>query len=264
MKDIQNQRDERQLPIDMVGVKGIRYPITLLDKQKKEQHTIATINMFVDLPHHFKGTHMSRFIEILHARRKEIHIDRLPEMLTEMRATFDAGAAHIAMAFPYFIEKPAPVTGIAGLMDYECTFEASSSFKGEDSLLGVEVPVMTLCPCSKAISDYGAHNQRGIVSLQIRYSGMVWIEELIAAVEGCASSPIYSLLKRPDEKHITEASYNNPKFVEDVVREVAQAMNGNGRVTWYRVSAENFESIHNHSAYAFIEKDKLARQVGLA
>ncbi|MBI4212355.1 MAG: GTP cyclohydrolase I FolE2 [Deltaproteobacteria bacterium] len=256
MKDVQNEKDERNIAIDKVGVRGIRYPITVLDRMDKEQHTIADINMYVDLPHHFRGTHMSRFIEILNEHRKNIHIDRLAAILKQMRETFDAGSAHIEMKFPYFISKPAPVSKAEGMMDYECTFEAVSGKDGDDAILGIKVPVMTLCPCSKEISREGAHNQRGMVSLQIRYSQMVWIEELIDIVEACASSPIYSLLKRPDEKHVTEHSYANPKFVEDVVREVAVAMNAHPKITWYRVEAENFESIHNHNAYAALEKKK--------
>lgn len=258
MKDVQNQYDDRQIPIEKVGVKDIHYPITLLDKHNKEQHTIATINMYVSLPHQYKGTHMSRFIEILNEHRKDIHILKLPMILQQMRESFDAARADIEMRFPYFIAKRAPVSGATGLMDYQCTFEAISSQVGEDCILGVTVPVMTLCPCSKEISRFGAHNQRGIVTLDIRYQRMVWIEDLIAAVEACASSPIYSVLKRPDEKHITEHSYQNPKFVEDVVRDVALAMNDDPAIRWYRVSAENFESIHNHSAYALIEKSKAA------
>ncbi|OGQ22017.1 MAG: GTP cyclohydrolase [Deltaproteobacteria bacterium RIFCSPLOWO2_02_FULL_44_10] len=256
MKDVQNQRDDRQIPIDKVGVKGIRYPISLLDKHEKEQHTIASINMYVDLPHHFKGTHMSRFIEILNEYRREIHIDRLPEILAQMRKSFDASSAHIEIRFPYFIAKSAPVTKSIGMIDYECFFTASSTYQNDDSILGVNVPIMTLCPCSKEISEYGAHNQRGIVSLEVRQKKMIWIEDLIEIVEKAASSPIYSLLKRPDEKFVTEQSYNNPKFVEDVVRDIALTMNEHDNVSWYRISAENFESIHNHSAYAFVEKDK--------
>ncbi|MBI4126416.1 MAG: GTP cyclohydrolase I FolE2 [Deltaproteobacteria bacterium] len=256
MKDVQSSPDHRNIPIDHVGVKGIRYPITVLDKHEREQHTTASIDMFVDLPHQFRGTHMSRFIEILNEHRKEIHIRRLPMILRAIRESFDASSAHIELRFPYFIEKAAPVTATTGLMEYECCFRAASGQQGDDALVGVKVPVMTLCPCSKEISDYGAHNQRGVVSLDVRYRKMVWIEDLITTVEACASSPIYSLLKRPDEKFVTEASYNNPKFVEDVVRDVAVAMNANDRISWFRVSTENFESIHNHSAYACIEQQK--------
>ncbi len=256
MKDVQSSPDHRNLPIDMVGVKGLRYPIVVLDKNDREQHTVASIDMYVDLPHHFRGTHMSRFIEILNEHHKAVHITRLASMLTAMRSSFDASAAHLEVRFPYFIAKRAPVTGAMGLMDYECTFQAISSQKGDDAVVGIKVPVMTLCPCSKEISDHGAHNQRGVVSLDVRYRKMIWIEDLIATVESCASSPIYAILKRPDEKHVTEASYQNPKFVEDVVRDVSMAMNANNRVSWFRVSAENFESIHNHSAYALIEQTK--------
>ena len=259
MKDIQTQLDTRKIPIDKVGVKDIRYPITVLDRRDKEQHTTASINMYVNLPHQFKGTHMSRFVEILNEHHKSIHVEQTQKILQQMRLAFDAQSAHIEMLFPYFIEKKAPVSGIPGLMEYQCSFEAVSSFDGDDFVMGIVVPVMTLCPCSKEISDYGAHNQRGNITLKIRSTEMIWLEELIETVESCASAPVYSLLKRPDEKFITEQSYDNPKFVEDVVRDVAVAMNKDKRVSWYKISTENFESIHNHSAYAYVEKNKLSQ-----
>lgn len=256
MKDVQSQKDERQIPIQKVGIKDIRYPITVLDQKNKEQHTVANINMYVDLPHHFKGTHMSRFVEILNEHHKAIHIDELSLILQRMRDVFEAKSAHLEMSFAYFIEKKAPVTEKVGLMEYQCHFLAASSAEQESIVLGVEVPLMTLCPCSKEISDFGAHNQRGVVKLKVLSNEMIWLEDLIAKVETCGSAPVYSVLKRPDEKFVTEQSYQNPKFVEDVVRDVAVAMNADPRVQWYQVSAENFESIHNHSAYAFIENSK--------
>ena len=252
MKDVQNQIDERKIPINQVGVKDIRYPIIVADKKNRTQATTASFNMYVDLPHQFKGTHMSRFIEILNKHHKNIHIDQVENILVDMRNSFDAQSAHVEMRFPYFIEKEAPVSKKTGLMEYQCSFEAISNQDGDDFVMGIEVPIMTLCPCSKEISDFGAHNQRGIVSLKIRSSEMIWLEDLIESVEACASAPVYSVLKRPDEKFVTEQSYNNPKFVEDVVRDVALALNKNKQITWYELSVENFESIHNHSAYAYI------------
>lgn len=254
MKDVQNQADQRNIAIDKVGVKDISYPITLLDRAQKEQKTIARVNMYVDLPHHFKGTHMSRFVEILNAHHNNIHVDHMTNITHEMRECFDAKSAHIKMSFPYFLSKKAPVSGLPGMMEYQCFFEAVSNHDGDEVMMGIEVPVMTLCPCSKEISEFGAHNQRGIISIQIKTEAMIWLEDLIAIAEQAGSSPLYSVLKRPDEKFVTEASYKNPKFVEDVVRDVAVALNKRNEITWYQVSAENFESIHNHSAYAFIEK----------
>jgi len=254
MKDVQSQPDLRQIPIHKVGIKDIRYPITVLDQKNKLQNTVASINMYVDLPHHFKGTHMSRFVEILNEHHSAIHIDELGIILQRMRDSFEAECAHVEMSFPYFIEKNAPVSGKTGLMEYQCQFWAASNASGQEIIMGIEVPLMTLCPCSKEISDFGAHNQRGVVKLKIKTREMIWLEELIRKVESCGSAPVYSVLKRPDEKFVTEQSYHNPKFVEDVVRDVALSMNNDPRIEWYQASAENFESIHNHSAYAFVEK----------
>ena len=254
MKDIHNETDMRSIPIDKVGIKGIRYPIVILDKADKQQHTIATINMFVDLPHNFKGTHMSRFVEILNKYRKKVHITTFPAILSKMLEVFSAKVAHLELQFPYFIEKKAPVSGALGLMEYECFFHGSIGPGAlKDFVLGVKVPVMTLCPCSKAISSKGAHNQRGTATVSVRYEKMLWIEDLVSMIEECGSSPVYSVLKRPDEKYVTERAFENPKFVEDVVRDAAVRLNEHPCVSWYKVEAENAESIHNHNAYASIE-----------
>lgn len=259
MPDMQTSRDTRNIPIDKVGVKDITYPIVVMDKQKKFQHTVARINMYVDLPHHFKGTHMSRFVEILNTYREEIALDKLETILAEMKKKLGATTAHLEMEFPYFIEKRAPVSKARGLMEYTCSFTASlaDSF---DFVLGIRIPVTSLCPCSKELSAYGAHNQRSLITIRVRYHEFVWIEDLVEAVEECGSSPVYSLLKRVDEKYVTEKAYENPKFVEDIVREVTERFLAMANISWFSVEAENFESIHKHSAYASIERDK--RQAG--
>ena len=254
LRDVQSEPDLRNIAIDKVGVKDIRYPIAVRDKQRERQHTIASVNMYVDLPHHFKGTHMSRFVEILNEHRGEITVESFPEILKTMKARFEARTAHLEVEFPYFIEKAAPVSGARGLMEYQCTLSGSHG-DVEDYVLKVSVPVTTLCPCSKEISEKGAHNQRGVVTVAVRFSGFIWIEDIIKVVEASASSPVYSLLKRIDEKHVTEQAYENPRFVEDVVREVALNLRELKGVKWASIEAENWESIHNHSAYAFLEKD---------
>ena len=253
MKDVQSEPDFRHIDIDKVGVKDIRYPIVVLDKAKESQHTIATVNMYVDLPHHFKGTHMSRFVEILNEYRGEVTIRNFPDILSEMKSRFGAGTAHLEVEFPYFIEKAAPVSKLKGLMEYKCKYTGSLS--GElDIVIEVRVPVSTLCPCSKEISERGAHNQRGEVKVAVRFEDFVWIEDIIETVEKSASSPVYSLLKRVDEKFVTEQAYDNPMFVEDIVRDVAVNIGNNPAIKWFRVEVENWESIHNHSAYAYVEK----------
>ena len=255
MPDMQTSRDTRNIPIDKVGVKDISYPIVVMDKKKKFQHTIARINMYVDLPHQFKGTHMSRFVEILNSYREEIALDKLEVMLAEMKKKLGATTAHLEMEFPYFIEKKAPVSKAKSLMEYTCSFAATLAEKF-DFVLGISVPVTSLCPCSKELSAYGAHNQRSMISIKVKYRNFIWIEELVSLVESCGSSPVYSLLKRADEQYVTERAYENPKFVEDIVREVTEKLFAEPDITWFSVEAENFESIHKHSAYAFIERKK--------
>ncbi|MBW2645973.1 MAG: GTP cyclohydrolase I FolE2 [Deltaproteobacteria bacterium] len=254
MIDIQSQPDNRNIPIDKVGVKDIRYPITVLDRKNSVQHTVATINMYVDLPTHFKGTHMSRFIEILHLFRSEVSLKNISKILQQMKTTLNAASAHIEITFPYFIEKAAPVSKSKGLIDYTCKIVGSSDRTDAIDLMAeVIVPISTVCPCSKEISDYGAHNQRGEVRTQLRFKKFIWFEDIITLVEQSASSDVYAILKREDEKYVTEKAYNNPMFVEDVVRSIAEKLRDDENITWFAVSSENFESIHNHSAYAFIE-----------
>ncbi len=255
MEDIQNHKDYRNIDIDQVGVKGIRYPITVRDKDMGKQQTVAEISMYVNLPRYYKGTHMSRFVEILTAHSRRISIQNLTEILEEMKDRLNAESAHMEISFPYFINKAAPVSGAEGLMEYKCTFRGSLN-NGSDLAVMIHVPITTLCPCSKEISDFGAHNQRGEVRLQVRFKKFVWIEDLIKLVEESASSDVYSVLKREDEKYVTERAYQNPMFVEDIVRDIAVKLNNDSNITWFAVESENFESIHNHNAYAYIEKHK--------
>jgi GTP cyclohydrolase I len=255
MRDVQKSRDYRKLAINKVGVKDISYPIVVMDKEKAFQHTVARINMFVDLPHQFKGTHMSRFIEILNAHRKDMALDKMETTLQKIKDRLGASSAHLEMEFPYFMEKRAPVSGATSLMEYTCRFIGSLS-EDFDFILEIRVPVTSLCPCSRELSRFGAHNQRGIITVQVRYRDFIWIEDLVYAIEECGSSQVYSLLKREDEKFVTEMAFENPRFVEDMVREAALRLRTMDNVTWFSVSAENFESIHNHSAYASIEMDK--------
>jgi GTP cyclohydrolase IB len=253
MKDIQNQRDYRQIPIDKVGIKNLRYPIRVLDKKDGYQNTVASINMYVDLPHKYKGTHMSRFVELLHLFRPEVSLKRFSAILSQMKEHLNAASAHIEVLFPYFIEKKAPVSRSPGLMDYTCRIIGASDPNGKVDLISeVIVPISSVCPCSKEISEAGAHNQRGEVRLSVRFKKFVWMEDMIDLVEEAASCEVYSVLKRVDEKYVTEKAYTNPKFVEDIVRDVAKRIKEDENITWFSVGAENFESIHNHSAYAQI------------
>ncbi len=256
MEDVQNLADTRRIPINKVGIKDIRHPVRIRDRSGGEQHTIASFNMYVNLPHNFKGTHMSRFVEILNQHEREISVKSFKDILVEMTERLEAEAGHIEMSFPYFINKTAPVSGVQSLLDYDVTFVGEFR-KGTPTItVKIQVPVTSLCPCSKQISDFGAHNQRSHVTITARLNSFIWIEEIIDLVEKEASCELYGLLKRPDEKFVTERAYNNPKFVEDMVRDVAARLNANKRIDAYTVESENFESIHNHSAYALIEKDK--------
>ena len=254
--DVQNTPDTRHLAIDKVGIKAIRHPVKVGDKNSGVQHTIATFNMYVHLPHNFKGTHMSRFVEILNGYEREISVESFEDMLRQMVSRLEAESGHIEMSFPYFINKAAPVSGVQSLLDYEVTF-IGEIIKGEyRQTTKIVVPVTSLCPCSKKISEYGAHNQRSHVTITARTNTFVWIEDLVRMVEDQASCELYGLLKRPDEKYVTERAYDNPKFVEDMVRDIAAVLNQEPRIDAYVVESENFESIHNHSAYALIERDK--------
>ncbi len=254
--DVQSSEDIRKIAINKVGIKDIRHPVQVKDRSGQVQHTVANFNMYVDLPHHFKGTHMSRFIEILNSHEREITVQSLREMLSEMTERLDAENGHIEMGFTYFVNKKAPVSGVKSLLDYEVTF-FGERINGKNIVsVKVVVPVTSLCPCSKKIADYGAHNQRSHVTVNVRTEDFIWIEDIIDIVEKEASCELYGLLKRPDEKYVTERAYDNPKFVEDMVRDVAARLNSDERIRAYTLESENFESIHNHSAYALIEHDK--------
>jgi GTP cyclohydrolase IB len=257
IEDVQGRADTRQIPINKVGIKDIFHPVKVRDRARGEQTTVANFNMYVNLPHNFKGTHMSRFVEILHTER-EISVDSFGKMLREMTELLDADAGHIEMTFPYFVMKKAPVSGVESLMNYQATIFGEHRGGNTDVWLKVVVPTTSLCPCSKKISDYGAHNQRSHITLTAKLNEHMWLEELIDVAEKEASCEVYGILKRPDEKYVTERAYDNPKFVEDTVRDVAVALNKDRRIRAYVVEAENFESIHNHSAYAMIEHDKEA------
>lgn len=260
--DVQNSIDTRRLAINKVGIKDIRHPVRVRDRSGGEQHTIATFNMYVNLPHNFKGTHMSRFVEILNIPGREISVDSFKDMLAEMTERLEAEAGHIEMTFTYFVNKAAPISGVQSLMDYEVTFIGEIRHGQPAMNLKVVVPVTSLCPCSKKISRYGAHNQRSHVTINAQINGFIWIEDLIDLAEKEASCELYGLLKRPDEKYVTERAYENPKFVEDMVRDIAAQLNQDERIAAYAVESENFESIHNHSAYAMIEHDKEAESKG--
>ncbi len=254
--DVQATKDTRKLAIDRVGIKAIRHPMRIQERAGGAQHTIANFDMYVGLPHQFKGTHMSRFVQILNAHEREITVQSFQVMLREMVDKLEAEEGRIEMRFPYFVDKAAPVSGVRSLMDYDVSFIGEIRDGMQTFTMKVLVPVTSLCPCSKKISDYGAHNQRSHVTVSAQLNDFVWIEEIIDIVEGQASCELYGLLKRPDEKFVTERAYDNPKFVEDMVRDVAAVLNGDRRIEAYVVESENFESIHNHSAYALIEKKK--------
>jgi GTP cyclohydrolase I len=254
--DVQSTADARHIAIDKVGIKDIRHPVLVKDRSQGVQHTVASFNMYVELPHNFKGTHMSRFVEILNAHDMEISVESFKDMLAETSKRLEANVGHIEMTFPYFINKSAPVSGVKALMDYQVTFLGEIRNSQDRMTIKVVVPVTSLCPCSKEISKYGAHNQRSHVTVSVRTNTFVWIEDLIDLVEKQASCELYGLLKRPDEKFVTERAYENPKFVEDMVRDVAARLNADERIEAYVVESENFESIHNHSAYAMIQRDK--------
>jgi GTP cyclohydrolase I len=253
MIDVQNFEDRRNIPLQKVGVKNLSYPVRVLDKVNKVQHTTASVDLFANLPQRFKGTHMSRFIEIFHRYRDDLSMPRFLDMLRQIRGELAASSAFGSMLFPYFIEKKAPVSGLASIMSYECRYSGWVRDGASRFTVSVAAPVTTVCPCSKAISDRGAHNQRGRVRLEVELGPFFWIEDLISLIEKAASGPVYSLLKREDEKFVTEHAYDNPKFVEDVVRDVYAAVREQHRFPRFSVEAENYESIHNHNAYARAE-----------
>jgi GTP cyclohydrolase I len=252
--DVQNYPDSRNIPLKKVGVKSLTYPITVLDRVNRTQHTTATVNLYANLPHHFKGTHMSRFIEVFNQHYRNLYMPNFLRMLEEIRESLEAETAYAEVSFPYFIEKSAPVSGQKSMMEYECQYIGEVGNGKKEFFVSIKVPVTTVCPCSKEISERGAHNQRGIVKVLLKLGPFFWIEDIVKLVEQSASSELYTLLKREDEKFITEKAYDNPRFVEDVVRETALRLDELAHFPWYSVEIENFESIHNHSAYACVER----------
>ncbi len=256
IEDVQGSADLRRIPINKVGIKNIFHPVRVRDRSGGDQQTVANFNMYVNLPHDFKGTHMSRFVEILNNHEREISVKSFRDMMSELTDRLDADSGHIEMSFPYFVNKKAPISGVASLMDYQASLIGERKEGKNTIYIKVVVPVTSLCPCSKQISDFGAHNQRSHVTITAKIGSFMWIEELIEIAEQEASCELYGILKRPDEKYVTERAYENPKFVEDMVRDIAVRLNAEERVRAYTVESENFESIHNHSAYALIEKDK--------
>lgn len=251
MEDVQSRLDDRGIALEKVGVSGLRYPIVVLDRAQSKQQTVAVLAISVALPPNVKGTHMSRFVEVLDESRGEFTIHTIPLILRRVRERLEAESAQLEVKFPYFLQRQAPVSGATSLMDYECSFRASGGPHGEDFALSVRVPVTSLCPCSKEISDYGAHNQRGYIEISVfSSSDLIWIEELVEIAEASGSSPVYPLLKRLDERYVTMRAYDNPAFVEDMVRNAASALRSDPRVLSFRVRAENEESIHNHVAFA--------------
>jgi len=253
IEDVQNSQDIRQIAINKVGIRSIRHPVKIRDKQFDVQHTIATFNMYVHLPHYLKGTHMSRFVEILNFNEVEYSTQTIAKVLHEMVSRLETDSAYIDINFPFFINKAAPVSGVKSLLDYEVTLIGEIQGGEFNQIIKLLIPVTSLCPCSKKISAYGAHNQRSHITVTTRINSHVYIEDLIKAIEQQGSSELYGLLKRPDEKFVTEQAFDNPKFVEDLVRDVAALLKSNTQVDAFIVECENFESIHNHSAYALIQ-----------
>ena len=256
MPDVQSMDDRRRIAIDKVGVKDVIYPIVLRTPDGGAQTTVARINMYVSLPHCQKGTHMSRFLEVLNEHNSSpIHPEDIPGVARAIKERLEAENAYLELEFTYFIRKEAPVTRMSGLMDYKVTFAVHSN-SHDDFVMGVRAPATSLCPCSKEISEYGAHNQRCEIEARVRFQGALWIEDLARMIEQSASMEVFAVLKRPDEKYVTERAYDNPKFVEDIVRDLAIRLDADERILQYTITSENFESIHNHSAYAQISRDK--------
>ena len=256
LQDTQNKVDIRNISISRVGIKDIKYPFDILDKDGVSQSTIGNFTMSVGLPDNVKGTHMSRFVKILEDQKEPLSIENFDSLVVNTSDILGSDAAYISVDFTYFKKKKAPVTKVESLLDYSINYTCEVKNNIINKYLKVIVPVTSLCPCSKNISDYGAHNQRSHISAHIRTEKTVWIDDVIEMLEDQASCQIYGLLKRPDEKYVTERAYENPKFTEDIIRDVAVTLNKDDRITAYKIESENFESIHNHSAYAYIEKDK--------
>ncbi|CCO23861.1 GTP cyclohydrolase FolE2 [Maridesulfovibrio hydrothermalis] len=254
MEDIQNSPAKVAMSIDRVGVRDLTLPLVVRDRESGSQHTMAKVALSVDLPAHFKGTHMSRFVEALEDWSEELDYKSFFNLLSDILRRLEARSAHAKLSFPYCLKKTSPVSGRKGFMSYDCSVEGELIGDKLEFTLGVEVPVMTVCPCSKAISKEGAHSQRAVITIKSKSKGFVWIEDLVEIAEQAGSCEVYSLLKREDEKYVTEKSFSNPTFVEDVVRNVAMGLENHSKILWYKVDVESFESIHNHCAFASIAK----------
>lgn len=251
LPDHASHADNRGIPIDRVGIRGLRWPVSVWDRAHRAQSVVAEIDATVGLPGDVKGTHMSRFVEVLSGVRGELSLHTLPDLCEQLQGRLGAESVQLDVRFPYFMERLAPVSRVPSLMEYGAAFHATRTGEDFDFVLEVRVPVTTLCPCSKAVSERGAHNQRSYVDVEVRGVDFLWIEDVVEAVEACASSPLYALLKREDEKWVTEHAYDNPRFVEDLIREVTASLRPRARSL--RVTVENVESIHNHSAWARLE-----------
>lgn len=255
LQDVQAAPDSRGVPLDEVGVGGLRYPVLVADGQGNKRESVATVDMSVSLGPEVRGAHLSRFIEVLHEAREQLSLSGIVTIAEDLRQRMMSPIARVSLDFPYFLERPAPVTGMRGFVDYACSLAAISTSEGNQIAMAVTVPVTSVCPCSKAISDRGAHNQRGRITIEVELTDPqegLWFDELIDIAEKSASSPVYALLKRPDERHVTMAGYDNPVFVEDMVRNVASSLKVLEGVAAYRLRAVNDESIHNHAAYAAV------------
>jgi len=252
--DVQSQRDQRHLAINKVGVRDIKHPLKVTLRDGSTQSSSGVFSMFVNLAHDQKGTHMSRFVELLNQDEVLIDTRSFTQLLTSMNEKLEADSGYINVAFDLFMEKAAPVSGAQSLMDYQIKLQGSNVDGTIQISMSVLVPVTSLCPCSKKVADYGAHNQRSHITVTTPMSGEHAFEDIIEMVESQSSSELYGILKRTDEKYITEHAYDNPKFVEDLIRDIAQELGNTFKLTHFKVEAENFESIHNHSAYAVIEQ----------
>lgn len=254
IEDVQASADQRNITIDKVGIKDLRHPVKLMQRDGESQHSVANVSMYVALPHHQKGTHMSRFIELLNAEQAVLSSHRFSALLQEMADKLEADTGYIEITYPFFVNKQAPASGVSGLIDYEVSMLGKIQ-EGKTSIqMRVVIAATSLCPCSKKISDYGAHNQRSHITITAESTDQLWVEDLIDIAEKQASAEVYSILKRRDEKVVTEQAYDNPKFVEDLIRDVAASLDTFPHISDYIVEAENFESIHNHSAYALVIK----------
>lgn len=245
------------MKLKQVGIKNISYPVNVRQKSGGHQRTVATISLQASMPREYRETYVSTFTSILNKYQEDMSVTIFPQLLEELKNELRADSARMEMTFPYFIEKKAPVSGTSSLMEYTCRFTGSTD-KEKEFVLSVWVPITTLCPCSKEISEYGAHNQRAEVNLNVKYKGFIWAEDLVTMIETGASCEVFALLKRPDEKYVTEKAYINPMFVEDVVRMVAEAAQKHPDIYWFSVGVESFESIHKHSAYAYVDSDEIS------